>query len=118
MPAGFAASLELLAMQTVCKKELTFNIIFINPHTDLLILRAVAPHELFEVLLCELVSKSVPFWQGITNLASNALWGSYGMRNAATCNHSDNLLPRGGEHSVTCDKSVTGERVTDVWPSM
>ena len=105
-------------MQTVCKKELTFNIIFINPHTDLLILRAVAPHELFEVLLCELVSKSVPFWQGITNLASNALWGSYGMRNAATCNHSDNLLPRGGEHSVTCDKSVTRERVTDVWPSM
>ncbi len=82
-------------MQTVCKKELTFNIIIINPHTDLLILRAVALHEFFEVLLCELISKSISFWQGITNLASNAFWGSYGMRNAVTCNHSNSLLLQG-----------------------
>lgn len=82
-------------MQTVCQKELTFNIITIDPHTDLLILRAVALHELFEVLPCELISRSTPCWQGITNLASNTFWGSYGMRDAVTYNHSNSLLPQG-----------------------
>lgn len=108
MQAGSAVSLELLDMQAVCKKELTFNIVVIDPHTDLLILRAVALHEFFEVLLCELVSTSIPLWQGITNLASNAFWGSYGMRNAATCNQSDSLVSQG-----RCDKSCAALRVNN-----